>query len=132
MAASFFELDLVAHRLDGFHVRPDESDAGPFQRARKRRILGQEPVARMDGVGASRLGRRHDLVDHEIGLRRGRRADRDGLVGRLDMDRVAVGLGINRDGLDAEPARRPDDAAGDFAPVGDEKLGEHAASAPYC
>ena len=66
----------------------------------------------------------------EIGLRGLRRADRYGLIGHLDMQRVAVGLGIDRHGLDAEPARGPDDAAGDFAPIGDEKLGEHAAPAP--
>ena len=36
------------------------------------------------------------------------------------MQRVAVGIGIDGDRLDAEPARGPHDAAGDFAPIGDE------------
>ena len=79
----------------------------------------------MDGIGARRFGRGHDLRAVEIGLGGLRRADADGLVGHVHMERVAVGLGIDGDGGDAEPSRRLDDAAGDFAPVGDQKLGEH-------
>src|SRR5258708_16146744 len=49
----------------------------------------------------------------------------DGFVGHRDMARQAVGVGIDRDGLDAQPPRRLDDAAGDLAAVGYEDLGEH-------
>ena len=48
-------------------------------------------------------------------------ADRDA----LHVPRVAIGVGIDRNGLDAHLARRLDDAAGDLAAVGDQDLGEH-------
>ena len=51
----------------------------------------------------------------------------DGLVGHRDVARVAVGVGIDRDRLDAEPPRRLDDPAGDLAAIGDQDLGEHLA-----
>ena len=120
LGGELLRLDLVAHRLDGFDVGPDKHDAGLFERAGEGGILGQEAIARMDRLGAGRLGGGDDLADVEIGLGGLRRADRNGLVGHIDMHRVAVGLGIDRDGLDAEPARRPDDAAGDLAPISDE------------
>ena len=41
------------------------------------------------------------------------------------MRRVAVVMMIGGDAGDAEPAQRPKDAAGDFAPIGNEHLGEH-------
>ena len=130
MAASFFELDLVAHSLDGRHIRPDERDAGFGERAGKGRIFGEKPVARVDGLRTGRLRRGHDLVDREIGLRGLSRTDKNRLIGHLHMHRVAVRLGIDGHGVDAEPPRGPDDAAGDFAPIGDEKLGEHAVPGP--
>ena len=37
------------------------------------------------------------------------------------MARPAIGIGIHRDGADREPARRLDNAAGDFAAVGDQQ-----------
>ena len=93
----------------------------------KRLALGQEAVARMHRLGAGLPAGLDDLVDH---------ADRtaaagggpmcDGLVGHLDMQRVAVGVGIDRDRLDAHPARGLDDAAGDLAAVGDQDFLEHA------
>ncbi len=46
--------------------------------------------------------------------------------GHLDMQRVAVGLGIDRDRLDAHRSRGADDPAGDLAPVGDQDTLEHA------
>ena len=47
------------------------------------------------------------------------------LVGHRDMARAAVGVGKDRDRLDAEPPRRLDDPAGDLAAIGDQDLGEH-------
>ncbi len=123
--ANFFEFDLVAHRFDGFAVRADEDDAGFGERLRESRAFGQETVTRMDRLGARRLGRRDDLVDDEIGLRRRGRADGDRLVGHFDMQGVLVGLGIDGDGLDAHAARGLDDPAGDFAAIGDENFFEH-------
>ena len=119
-AASFFELDLVAHRLDGFDVGTDKHDTGLIERAGEGGILGEEAIAGMNRLGAGRLRGGDDLADVEIGLGGLRRADRNGLVGHIDVHRVAVRLGIDRYGLDAEPARGPDDAAGDLAPISDE------------
>ncbi len=130
MAASFFELDLVSHGVDRLGVRPDKGNAFLLERAREGGVLGQEAVAWMDRVGAGRLGSGDDLADIEIRLRGLRRTDRHGLVGHVDMQRVAVGLRIDGDRLDAEPLRGPHDPAGDLPPVGDEKLGEHGFPGP--
>ena len=87
-------------------IGPDEDDAGLLQRDGERLALGQEAVARMHGLGAGRLAGLDDLVDEQIGLRGRRRPDVDGLVGHLDVQGVAVGVGIDRHRLDAHLARR--------------------------
>ena len=46
------------------------------------------------------------------------------------MQRVAVELGVDGDGADAELAARPDDADRDLAPIGDEHLVEHSYPPP--
>ena len=53
-------------------------------------------------------------------------AERERLVGQADVQRVAVELGVDRDGADAELAARADDAHRDLAAIGDEHLVEHA------
>src|SRR2546430_920177 len=55
---------------------------------------------------------------------RPRRSEQDGAVGHRDMQGVAVGLGINRDGAQAHGSRRADDTAGDLAAVGDQERTE--------
>ena len=95
------------------------------ERMSERRALGEKAIARMDRLGAGRLAGVNDLVDHEIGLSRGRGPDGDRLIGHFDMERVLIGFRIDGDGLDAHAARRLDDAAGDLATVGDEDLLEH-------
>ena len=117
--------DLVAHRGDGVGVGPDEDDAGLLQRARKGFALRQEAVAGMHGLRAGLLAGLDDLVDQEIAFGGGRRPDQHGLVGHLDMQGVAVGLGIDRDRLDAHAAGGLDDPAGDLAAIGDQNLFEH-------
>ena len=118
-------LDLVAHGGDGARVGADEDDAGLGQRHGKCLALGQEAVAGVHGLGAGGAAGLDDLVDDEIGLGGRRRADGDGLVRHLDVQAVAIGLGVDRDGLDAELARALDDAAGDLAAIGDQDLLEH-------
>jgi hypothetical protein len=71
------------------------------------------------------LARGDDLVADEIGFARRRRADMHGLVGQLHMRRVGVGVGIDGDGAHAHAAAPCDDAAGDFAAIGDEDLSKH-------
>ena len=82
--------------------------------------LGQEAVAGMHRLGAGLAAGLDDLLDHQIALGRRRRADQHGLVGHLDMQRVAVGVGIDRDGLDTHAPGGLDDPAGDLAAVGDQ------------
>ncbi len=121
----FLRFDLVAHGLNGSGIGADEHDSCVGQRDSEGRALGKKAVAWMDRVRTRRLAGRDDLLDHEIGLRRRRRADCDRLVGHLDMQRVLVGFGVDSDGLDAHAARRLDDATGDFAAIGDEDFLEH-------
>jgi hypothetical protein len=122
----FLGFDLVAHRGDGAWVRADEDDAGLFKRARKGFAFRQEPVAGMHRFGAGAAAGVDDLLDHQIALARRRRPDRHGLVGHFDMERVAVGVGIDRDRLDSHAPGSLDDPAGDLAAVGDQNSFEHA------
>ena len=79
----------------------------------------------MDRLGAGAVHRIDEGVDAEIAVLRGRRSDPHGLIRHRNMQRAGIGVGIDRDGADAEPPRRPHDAAGDLAAVRDEELGEH-------
>ncbi len=54
----------------------------------------------------------------------------DGFVGHLDVQRLAIGVGIDGDRLDAHLARGLDDAAGDLAAIGNEDFLEHYPLAP--
>ena len=126
LGGGLLALDLVAHGGNGARVGADEDDAGLLQRDRERLALGQEAVAGMHGLRAGRAAGLDDLVDQQIRLRGRRRADGDGLVGHLHVQAVPVGVGVDRDRLDAELARRLDDAAGDLAAVGDQDFLEHA------
>ena len=96
-----------------------------LQRRAEGGALGEEAVAGMHGFGAGRLAGLDDLLGDEIALRGRRRADMHRLVGHLDMHRVAVGIGIDRDGGDPHLPRRLDDAAGDLAAIGDQDFLEH-------
>jgi hypothetical protein len=84
----------------------------------------------MDGLGAGGQRRCDDLVHHQVGLARRRRADADGLVGKAHMARAFVGLGIHGDGADAHAPGGLDDSAGDFSPVCNQNFCEHGVQIP--
>ena len=116
---------LAAHRADRRDRRPDEHDARGRARFGERLVLGQEPVAGMDRLGAGLPRGVDDARDVEVAFARGRRADQHRLVGQPRVPRVGVGLREHGDGAHVQPARRLDDAAGDFAAVRDQDLAEH-------
>ena len=118
-------LDLVAHCGDGTGVGSDEDDAGLVERARKRFALRQESVTRMYRLRAGLAAGLDDLVDQQIAFGSGRRSAQNRLIGHFDMQRVTVGLGINRNRLYSHAAGSLDDPAGDLAAVGDQNSFEH-------
>ena len=123
-------LALVAHRPHRRGRRPDEDEAGRGAAFGEVRAFGEEAVARMDGFGARSLRRGDQGVDRKIGLRRRRGADAHGGVGETHMQRLGVGVAIDRNDAKALVARGANDAAGDLAAIGDEHGGEARAHAP--
>ncbi len=56
----------------------------------------------MDGVDVGDFSGGDDGGDVEIAVGGARRADADGLVGKADVERVAVGFAVDGDGANAE------------------------------
>ena len=111
---------LVAQRANGRRRRADPDQAGVLHRLRKARILAQEAVAGVHRVGTGGLGGGQQLVHAQIAVGRRIAAERIGRGGLTHMQGIGIGVGIHRDGLNAHAVRGGDDAAGDFAAVGDE------------
>ena len=110
---------LVAHGADDDRRRPDEDEAGGDAGFGEIGALGEEAVARMDSLGAGRLGRADEVRDREIGLRRRRRADAHGGVGEAHMQGLGVGVAVDGNDAEALGAGGADDPAGDLAAIGD-------------
>ena len=66
-----------------------------------------------------------DDVAAQITFLRARAADVHGFIAGGDMRGLRVGVGVHRDGADAQSPRGARDAAGDLAAVRDQQLGEH-------
>ena len=75
----------------------------------------------MHGLGPGLPRRLDHTRDIQIAVAGARRPQQHGLVGHGDMHRAAIGFGINRDGAQAHRLRGADDAAGDFAAIGDQE-----------
>ncbi len=116
---------LAAHRLDGRGRRPDKDQAGFRAGPRKGLVLRQKAIARVDGLGARRARGFEDAVGTQVTVAGGRLADVYGLIARGDVAGVDVGIGIHRNGADAQATAGRGDPAGDFASVGDEEFVEH-------
>jgi hypothetical protein len=98
----------------------DEHEAGALDPLGEVGVLGQEAVARVDGHGVGDLRGADDGRDVQVAVAGGGRADADRFVGEQDMLEIAIGLGVDGDGLDAEFAAGALDAQRDLAAVGDE------------
>ena len=117
--------DLVAHQADGFGARADEDEAALLDALGEIGVLRQEAVARMDRDRVGHLGGADDGRHVQIGERRLRRPDANGLVGEQHVLGVEVGGGMHRHGLDAELAAGPQNAERNLAAVGDDDFLDH-------
>ena len=116
---------LVAHRADGVGGRPDETDVAARADFREMGVFREETVPRMNGVHVTDLGGADETVDLQVAVAARRRADANGLVGKLDVEAFFVGLRIDGDGFNAHFAAGAHDAQGDLAAVGDEDFVKH-------
>ncbi len=115
---------LLAHQGDRLAARTDERDPGLLTRPGEGRVLRQEAVAGMDGVGLHALRHLQDPVDAQIAVARGGRAHGMCFVGLADVQRRPVGLRVDGHRPDAHLAAGPDDADRDLPAIGDQDLPE--------
>ena len=97
-------------------------NVSPASRARTGEpgVLGEEPIARVDRIGAGGARRRDDGRDVQIAGRCLVRADGHRDVRVAHVARVPIALGVDGDRRQPHLAAGADDADGDLAAVGDE------------
>ena len=125
LLGDFLGSDLIAHGFNRACGRANKGHACGLQRLGEFHVLGQKTIARMHSLGPAFLDGRHDLIDHDIAFIGGGRADMDRFISHFYMQRVAIGIGIDRHGLNTHLSGCLDDAAGNFAAIGDEQFLEH-------
>src|SRR5262249_15194567 len=81
-------------------------------------VLREEPITRMDRLGARLARGLEDLLLIEVRLRARRLADTDRLVGLAHERSLGVRRRVHRHGLDAARAAGALDTAGDLPPIG--------------
>ena len=106
-------------------ARADEDEAALLDALGEVRVLGQEPVAGMNGDGVGHLRSAHHCRDVEVALGRRGGADAHRLVGEPHVFQVPVRHGGHGDSADPEFAARPQDPERDLSAIGDEYLGQH-------
>ena len=116
---------LGAHRFDGLGRRADEGDPGLRTVAGEAGVLGQKAVAGVDGLGTAGMGGGNDRLATQVAFGGRGRADVHGFIGQAHMAGIGIGIGIHRHGGNPQAAAGGDDAAGNFATVGDQYLGKH-------
>jgi hypothetical protein len=121
---------LQPHRGDASGRWPDPDQPRVDHSLRELGIFGQEAIARMNRLrfGGERGG--DDLLPNQIALPRRTRANVNSLIGLPHMQRLGIGIRINRDGANAHRACCADDAASNFAAIGDEEGCNHRKSSP--
>ena len=98
---------LVAHGADRLGSRSHEYEPGAFDHRGEVRVLRQEAVAGMDGVGAARDGGRDDGLLVEVGFCGVRRPDLDDFVRHPRGQHLPVGGADRLDGVGCRaPSRR--------------------------
>src|SRR5580693_3851547 len=114
-----------AHQANGVGRRADEGDVRGFAHFGEVGVLGKKTIARVNRVYIGNFGGADNLRDVEVAFAAARRPDADGFIGEADVQGIAVGFGVDCDGLDAQFPAGGKDAQGDFAAIGNQNFSEH-------
>jgi hypothetical protein len=106
-----------AHGLDGAGGRADEGDARIRASLGEVFVFAQETITGVHGLRARGFRGGQDDVGPEVAVFGRRAANVNGFVAGTHVGGLGIGIGINRDGADAEAAGRGSDAAGDLSSV---------------
>ena len=120
--------NLVTHDFNRRGRRSNEGHPTLGDSARKVRVLGEEAVAGVDGIGATSRNDVQDGLGVEVALRGALASEGVSLVGEAHVQRVTVEFGVHRHGGDAHFSTRADDADGNLSAVSDQNLGNHVDS----
>ena len=125
-ARQLLRLDLVTHGSNRVVLGADEDDALFFAAPRELGVLTQETIAGVHRLRSRLLAGGNDFVGQQVTLAAGCRANVHGLVGQRHMARFLVCVRIHGYRFDPHFAGSSDDAAGNFAAVGNQNFGKHA------
>jgi hypothetical protein len=128
MGDDFARFGFIAQEGDVFGRGADEFDADGLADFGEVGVLGEEPIAGMDGVCPGDLGRAQDVGNISVAESGVRRPDADLLVGCAHMKARGIGLGIDRDGLNAEFLTGTNYAERDLTAIGYQHFLEHAST----
>ena len=97
---------LVAHLVHRARRRADELDPERRDRAGEVGVLAEEAVAGVDRVGAARRQRPEHGLGVDVALGDGLAAECVRLVGEPHVERIAIEIGVDRNGRDSHFAGR--------------------------
>src|SRR6267142_1491150 len=116
---------LLAHHFNNFWPRPDEGDFARFTHFGKVRILRKEAVSRMDGIHICNFRGADDLRNIQITFAAAGGPDAHGFISKSYVERIPVGLGIDRNRTDSQFLASANHAQGDFPAIGYQNLVKH-------
>ena len=117
----------LTHHADHVRRRADERNVRGLTDLGKVCVLRKETVAGMDGVYVGDFGGADNLRDIEIALGTARGPDANGFIGKTDVERMAIGFGIDGDRADAQLFARCKDAERNLTTIGNKDFLEHGA-----
>jgi hypothetical protein len=109
---------LVLQRIHRFGLRANEADVAVLADLGEVGVLGEEPVAGVNGIDVRNLGCADDAIDPQVTLSAGRAADADGFVRHLGVHGVRVRLRVHRHGADVQLLAGANDPDGDLPAIG--------------
>ena len=126
LAGQFAAQGLVLERVHRSGLRANETDVAILADFGEVGVLGEEPVAGMDGVDILHLGGGDDAVDSQVAVAAGCAPDADRVVGHLGVHRACVRLRVDGDGADVQLSAGADDPDGDLPAIGYQYFLKHS------
>ncbi len=111
---------LGPHGFNRSRRRADKHDPGSGAGARKSGVFRQETVTGMNSLGAGHFAGFDNPSGVQVGFPWRRRANVHCLVGHRNVQRVAIGIRVDRYRRNSQAAGRANDPAGDFTAICDQ------------